>query len=206
MKNKTYDVANSKNISFYQRLKSYLYLKYHGVVFDSNTYVKKNFELRKSKDSLIQLGKNCVIQEYVFFLLTEPNPKLTIGNNVSIGRSSIIAIKDHLQIGDNTEIAANVFICDQSHGIEIGKLITNQKSQIEKVVIGEDVWIGTGSVILKGVKIGNGSIVGANSLVSEDTKPWKIYIGNPAKEIAIRKKENIIKYSVELGYKIDIKD
>ena len=41
MKNETYDVANSKNISFYQRLKSCLYLKYHGVLFDSNTYVKK---------------------------------------------------------------------------------------------------------------------------------------------------------------------
>jgi len=186
MKNKTYDVANSKNISFYQRLKSYLYLKYHGVVFDSNTYVKKNFELRKSKDSLIQLCKNCVIQEYVFFLLTEPNPKLTIGNNVSIGRSSIIAIKDHLQIGDNTEIAANVFICDQSHGIEIGKLITNQKSQIEKVVIGEDVWIGTGSVILKGVKIGNGSIVGANSVVNKNIPENQIWAGNPAKFIRER--------------------
>ena len=183
MKNETYDVANSKNISFYQRLKSYLYLKYHGVLFDSNTYVKKNFEIRKSKDSVIQLGKNCVIQEYVFFLLTKPNPKLTIGNNVSIGRSTIIAIKDHLKIGDNTEIAANVFICDQSHGIEIGKLITEQKSLIEKVVIGEDVWIGTGSVILKGVKIGNGSVIGANSLVNSDIPEYQIWGGNPAKFI-----------------------
>ena len=77
----------------------------------------------------------------MFFLLTMPNPKLEIGDNVSIGRSSIIAIKDHLKIGNNTEISANVFICDQSHGIKSGKLITNQNSVIEKVSIGEDVWI-----------------------------------------------------------------
>ena len=186
MKNEIYDVANSKNISFYQKLKSYLYLKYHGVLFDSNTYVKKNFEIRKSKHSAIYLGKNCIIQENVFFLLTKPNPKLTIGNNVSIGRSSIIAIKDHLKIGDNTEISANVFICDQSHGIEIGKLITEQKSKIEKVIIGEDVWIGTGSVILKGVTIGNGSIIGANSVVNKNIPENQVWAGNPAKFIRER--------------------
>ena len=100
-----------------------------------------------------------------FFLLTMPNPKLEIGDNVSIG--DLLYSWDHLKIGNNTEISANVFICDQSHGIKSGKLITNQNSVIEKVSIGEDVWIGTGAVILKGVHIGSGSVIGANSVVNK---------------------------------------
>ena len=115
-----------------------------------------------------------------------PQPKLEIGNNVSIGRSTMIAIKDHLIIGNDTEISPFVFICDQSHGIEPGKLITNQKSQIEKVIIGNDVWIGTGAVILKGVRIGNGSVIGANSVVNKDIPENEIWAGNPVKYIKKR--------------------
>ena len=91
----------------------------------------------------------------------------------------------------------------------VGPVIPEQyKDKIinKEIIFEEFATVGANVVLLPGVRLGQGSIVGANSLVSEDTKPWKIYIGNPAKEIAIRKKENIIKYSVELGYKIDIKD
>jgi acetyltransferase-like isoleucine patch superfamily enzyme len=186
MHNLSIDKANSKNISIYQRFKSYLYLKYHNVKFGSNTFVKKNFEIKKSKNSFIEIGDNCIIQENAFFLLTMPNPKLTIGDNVSIGRSSIIAIKDHLKIGSNTEISANVFICDQSHNILKGELITNQSSIIEKVIIGSDVWIGTGVTVLKGVTIGNGSVVGANSVVNKNIPDYQIWAGNPAKFIRER--------------------
>ena len=115
-----------------------------------------------------------------------PNPKLTIGNNVSIGRFTIITIKDHLQIGNNTEISANVFICDQSHGIAKDELIINQLSIIEKVIIGSDVWIGTGVTVLKGVSIGNGSVVGANSVVNKNIPEYQIWAGNPAKFIRAR--------------------
>ena len=186
MSEKLKDIANSKNIGFFQKVKSYFYLKYHNVKFEKNTYVKKNFEIRKSKNASIQIGQDCTIQENVFFLLTMPKPKLEIGNNVSIGRSTMIAIKDHLIIGNDTEISPFVFICDQSHGIEPGKLITNQKSQIEKVIIGNDVWIGTGAVVLKGVRIGNGSVVGANSVVNKDIPENEIWAGNPVKYIKKR--------------------
>ena len=91
MHNLSIDKANSKSTNFYQRFKSYLYLKYHNVKFGSNTFVKKNFEIKKSKNSSIQIGDDCIIQENVFFLLTMPNPKLTIGNNGSVvGANSVV--------------------------------------------------------------------------------------------------------------------
>jgi acetyltransferase-like isoleucine patch superfamily enzyme len=54
------------------------------------------------------------------------------------------------------------------------------------VVIGNDVWIGMGSLILSGVKIGDGAVVGAGSIVTKDVPPYTIVAGNPAKIINLR--------------------
>ncbi len=56
----------------------------------------------------------------------------------------------------------------------------------EKVRIEDDVWIGHGSIILSGVNIGQGSIVGAGSVVTKDVEPFSIYAGNPAVKIKSR--------------------
>ncbi|MDR2829546.1 MAG: hypothetical protein LBB45_00625 [Methanobrevibacter sp.] len=52
-------------------------------------------------------------------------------------------------------------------------------------MIGNDVWVGTRCTILYGVIIGDGAIIGANSLVSKDVEPYSIFGGNPAKLIDI---------------------
>jgi galactoside O-acetyltransferase len=60
--------------------------------------------------------------------------------------------------------------------------------------------IGTNVVILPGVTLGEGSVVGACSLVKHNTEPWTIYAGVPAKPLRVRPKENMIKMARELGY------
>lgn len=50
---------------------------------------------------------------------------------------------------------------------------------VDNIEIGDDVWIGFNSVILKGVSIGNGAIIGAGSVVVKDVDPWTINVGNP---------------------------
>ena len=52
--------------------------------------------------------------------------------------------------------------------------------------IGDDVWIGYGAIIMSGVKIANGSIIAAGSVVTHDTEPYSIYAGIPAKKIKDR--------------------
>ena len=61
------------------------------------------------------------------------------------------------------------------------------------VIIGNDVWIGLDALIMNGVKIGDGSIIGANSVVTKDVKPYEFVAGNPAKHIRIRFENEIIK-------------
>jgi acetyltransferase-like isoleucine patch superfamily enzyme len=58
------------------------------------------------------------------------------------------------------------------------------------VIIGNDVWIGTDALILSGVEIGNGAVIAARSVVTEDVAPYSIVAGNPAKHIKFRFNES----------------
>ncbi len=56
----------------------------------------------------------------------------------------------------------------------------------DRTTIGSDVWIGTNSVILNGLYIGDGAVIGAGSVVTKDVQPYSIVVGNPAREIKKR--------------------
>ncbi|EQA70105.1 putative acetyltransferase [Leptospira noguchii serovar Panama str. CZ214] len=66
------------------------------------------------------------------------------------------------------------------------------KMRSVRTIIGNDVWIGDNAVVIKGVKIGNGSIVGAGAIVTKDVEPFSIVAGNPAKPIRKRFSQEII--------------
>ena len=73
---------------------------------------------------------------------------------------------------------------------DIGKPMRLQgKAQEKPVVIGNDVWIGTRAIILPGVRIGDGAIIGAGSIVTHDVDPYAIVAGNPAKTIRFRNRQ-----------------
>ncbi|NSB32863.1 acyltransferase [Clostridium saccharoperbutylacetonicum] len=154
--------------------------------FGKNNIIKFNSEFHLTDNAYLEIGNDCVIQNYAFFQLTKPNPKVLIGNNVVIGRHNMITAKSLISIGDFTIIGAYVQIIDQDHGICKDKLIKEQNAIIENVSIGRDCWIGAGAKILKGVKIGNGVVVGANSVVTADVPDYAIVAGVPARIIKYR--------------------
>ena len=67
-------------------------------------------------------------------------------------------------------------------------------------IVGNDVWIGQNATILPGVKIGDGAIVGANSVVGRDVKPYTIVAGNPAKFIRKRFDDKTIKHLLKVKW------
>lgn len=73
----------------------------------------------------------------------------------------------------------------------------NEKQHSESVIIGNDVWVGCNAVILGGVKVGDGSIIGAGAVVTHDVEPYSIVVGNPAKFLRYRfgpvERENLLK-------------
>ena len=76
-----------------------------------------------------------------------------------------------------------------SHNVESTFLPMNQQGSLpkQKVIIGDDVWIGTRVIILPGVRVGTGSIIGAGAVVTKDVPDYAIVGGVPAKIIKFRK-------------------
>ena len=70
---------------------------------------------------------------------------------------------------------------------------------ISSVILEPFVTVGTNSIIMPGVKLGIGSAVGANSLITQDTEPWTLYVGSPAKPIKKRNKQSILEAAKKLG-------
>lgn len=121
----------------------------------------------------------------IFFKLT----------NIEIGRDTVInpnfVVSDGynrlLSIGDRVAISPNVtIVCESApNNSDIQKIQYVKEKLIcrRQVVIEDDVWIGSNTVILPGVNVGKGSIVGAGSVVSKDVPPFCIVAGVPAKVI-----------------------
>lgn len=116
---------------------------------------------------------------------------LEIGENVEINDYVHIGAIQSVKIGNNVLLASKVFITDHNHGVYSGSGFhdnpetppRDRKWNCSPVEIGDNVWIGELVTILPGSKIGNGSIVGAMSLVNSEIPPFSIAVGIPAKVI-----------------------
>jgi lipopolysaccharide O-acetyltransferase len=116
---------------------------------------------------------------------------LTIGKDVQINDYVHIASINSVTIGDNVLMASKIYISDHDHGFygQEGKhdspmIPPNERALSNSPVIIEDnVWIGQSVSVLKGVTIGFGSIIGANSVVTKDIPAHCIAVGSPAKVI-----------------------
>lgn len=75
------------------------------------------------------------------------------------------------------------------------------KIDYSPVVIERFASVGTNAVIMPGVTVAEGSVVAIGAVVTTSTKPWTIYVGNPARAFKIRPKDKMISYAKELGYK-----
>lgn len=115
-------------------------------------------------------------------------PNLTIGNAVSIGEGCHITCANEIIIGDGALLGKYITITDNSHGDSVKEQfdIAPIKRPLRSkgpVLIGEYVWIGDKVTILPNVKIGNGSIIGSNSVVSKDIPENCVVVGKPAQVI-----------------------
>ena len=117
---------------------------------------------------------------------TEESGHIILGKSVRINRGTTLVAYEHISIGDDTLIGEFVSIRDANHGISPDKSIREQPHAAKAIKIGRDVWIGRGSVILPGVTIGDGAIIGANSVVTKNIEANTIAVGTPATPITHR--------------------
>lgn len=94
---------------------------------------------------------------------------IEIGRHVFFNNGSSLNVLERLQIGDDTIFGENVKIYDQNHGFgDPNELIRKQEYKTAPVIIGKNCWIGSNTVILKGVTIGDNCVIGAGCVISQD--------------------------------------
>ena len=111
------------------------------------------------------------------------NAEIVIGDHVGLNGNTIAA-RCKISIGENTMIGPNTMIIDHDgHQAWPPEARWTNSGNSKEIIIENDVWIGMNCIILKGVKIGSGSVIAAGSVVISDLESNAVYGGNPARKI-----------------------
>ncbi|MBN1972687.1 MAG: hypothetical protein JW787_03555 [Sedimentisphaerales bacterium] len=132
-------------------------------------------------------GKNINIEKGAYF---GDGSQIEISDNSGIGINCRVC--GNVTIGNNVMMGPDVIILTRKHEFEKTDIpmIEQGRAPEMPVTIGDDVWIGTRSIILPGVSIGTGAIIGAGSIVTKDVPDYAIACGNPAQVKKYRKDKN----------------
>ncbi|HTK03893.1 MAG TPA: acyltransferase [Alphaproteobacteria bacterium] len=131
----------------------------------------------------MKIGKGSTLHMWANFF--DPT-NITIGEDTIIGDHIFLDGREKLTIGNHVDIASQVLIYNSEHDLEKEDF----SARVEKVEIGDYVFIGPRVIILPGVKIGKGAIVAAGAVVTKDVEDFMIVGGIPAKVIGERKNKN----------------
>ena len=154
-----------------------------------NVKISRNARIYGAEN--VSVGDNVRIDDFCVL-----SGVISLGNNVHIAvYSALFGGEAGITVEDFANISSRVCIYAVSDDYS-GRTMTNptvpdkyKAVQKESVTIGKHAIIGSGSTVLPGVKIAEGTAVGAMSLCKKSTEPWKIYAGIPAKIVKDRKKD-----------------
>lgn len=153
-----------------------------GCYFQRNV-IFKPFLWREGRLMLVLKGCNLIGQGTVF----QGSAPIEFGTRSFCAGNCVFASNAGIKIGANVMIADAVSIRDTDHGFDDrDRPMIDQEIKSAPVTIEDDVWIGHGAIILKGVHIGRGSIVSAGAVVIRNVAAGEIVAGVPAKRIAMR--------------------
>lgn len=122
------------------------------------------------------------------FSIIKPT-NVTIGKFVTVNEEVLIVARSNVLIGDNVHLSPRATII--TGNLDIGDPPFDRKHLKAPIKIGNNVWLGTGSIILAGVTIGENSIIGAGAVVTRDVPANEIWAGVPAtflKKLSVRNK------------------
>ena len=152
----------------------------------------KIFELAKIiKPEVIEIGDNSEIDDFTFIY---GGIRIRIGRYVHISRFVSIVGGGELDLGDYAVLADGVRVLTGTDSYYGGARmstclpIEQRNVQVSFVCIEKDAFVGSNSIVHPGVTIGEGAVIGSNSLVLKDIPPWTINVGSPCKVIGKRPK------------------
>ncbi len=165
---------------YYRRLG----VKLHGYIWMREIEIPRNYQD-------IEIETSCAFDRGVTLLCGGEflsHPKIHIGSETYINRNTFLDATFSLTIGKHCAIGPNCYITDHDHGSNPNSPPLKQPMISEPTKISDRVWLGANVTVLKGVTIGNDTIVGAGSVVTKDLPANVVAVGVPAKVIKQRNK------------------
>lgn len=143
--------------------------------------IERGVRVIRHPQSSLRLGDGVKLSRGVEFWLAQPSAVIEVGGGVFVNWGTKFIAEERISIGAGSAIAWNVVILDSDwHVIDDGP-------PTAPVEIGEHVLIGANAMVLKGVRVGDGAVIAAGSVVSRDVPPRTLVAGVPA---SVRK-ENV---------------
>ena len=170
------------------------YIAPDAIIFNDNLHLGKNIYVGSR---VIIHGRGCggkvvindrvAINDYTI-IENRDMGNVIIGERTTIQpRCQFSAYKGSIQIGKDVQIGPNCAFYPYNHSFEIGKPINEQPLNTKGgIIIGNNVWLGYGVIVLDNVKIGNGAVIGAGSVVKNNISENSIAAGIPARVIKNR--------------------
>ncbi len=121
-------------------------------------------EITMDRGAILKIGKNFKMRDGAKIRVRK-GAECHIGNNSSVNSYNIIACRERIDIGDDVMLAPNVQIYDHDHDFRIEGGVKTGVYKTSPVTIGNNVWIGANTVILRGTEIGNNCVVGAGCVI-----------------------------------------
>ena len=151
-------------------------LRFPGLTVGRGVTFGRGVQITVLNDARLTIGERTAIEQYCQL---RSDGLLQIGPDGFIGQGSVLIASKQLTIGDDALIAAYTTIRDQDHGTGAAPYRA-QPINSAPVSIGDNVWLGTGVTVLKGVSIGDNCIVGAGAVVTRSLPAGVTAVGIPA--------------------------
>ena len=162
-------------------------IRHSDLKLGAHVFIGDRVVIHESSGGSVELAEHVKLYSDII-IETGDGGRLTIGTETHVQpRCQLMSYVGPLQIGSRVEIAPNCAFYPYDHGFEPGKHIRNQPLKTKGgIVVGDDVWLGFGVIVLDGVRIGKGAVIGAGAVVTEDVPDGAIAFGVPARVVRMR--------------------
>jgi acetyltransferase-like isoleucine patch superfamily enzyme len=160
---------------------------------DGIAFVAPDVVIEIGRHGLVELGRWSWIGHGTKIRCHEGS--VSIGAKTVMGQDCTISAYQHVSIGRECVIADRVMLIDFDHGmVEVERPIRQQGIYKRDVRIGNNVWIGYGACILRGVTVGDNAVIGTNAVVTEDVPDNAVVGGVPARVIRMREQPKALRW------------
>ena len=152
-------------------------LFYPGVETGRRSRIGRGCRLILESGGRLSLGDRCTIDDQTT-LAAYHSGTIKLGRESFVGHHCTIAARESVEIGAGTYLAELVSVRDHDHAVGVSP--GSGAVEIAPVSIGDDVWLAAKVTILRGSRVGDGAVIGANAVVRGDIPPRSVAVGIPA--------------------------